>query len=167
LKATGFWMLVTGAVGGLLAVATGLRAEEEIEHGESVHLVMERHEAFAITLTVLFVLLAAWRVWRRAGMPRRERPVYLGLLGVGALWTLWTTHIGGTIVFDFAGGVPTDVMQGALSERAAPHEHAPGAEHADSAGASTVPQPGAQGTDTTATDTAHIHPPGTPPHEHD
>jgi uncharacterized membrane protein len=155
LKATGFWMLVTGAVGALLAVATGLRAEDEIEHGETVHLVMERHETFAIGVTVLFVLLAAWRVWRRAGMNHRERPVFLGLLGIGALWTLWTAHIGGTIVFDFGGGVPTDVLQGALSERAAPHTH----------GSGVVENPAA---DSTAADTVQVHvdPPGTPPHQH-
>ncbi|MBI2072674.1 MAG: hypothetical protein HYT81_06515, partial [Gemmatimonadetes bacterium] len=44
LKAAGFWALVAGVVGAAFAVASGLRAEGSIEHGETVHRVMEQHE---------------------------------------------------------------------------------------------------------------------------
>jgi uncharacterized membrane protein len=129
LRATGFWMLVTGAFGALLALISGLMAEGSIEHGGSVHMVMERHETMAIWATVLFVLLAAWRIWRRGALGPRERPAFLTISALGALFVLWTAHVGGTIVYGYGGGVPTPVLQGALEERTTGHTHAPGEEH--------------------------------------
>jgi uncharacterized membrane protein len=153
LRATGFWMLVVGAAGAVLSVISGLMAEETIEHGGSVHLVMQRHETLAITFTVVFVILAAWRVWRRRTMGRRERPVYLTVATLGALGILWTAHVGGTIVYGYGGGIPTQVLEGALSERTLGHSHGPAeAEEEGEADADTAD---------------HVDPPGTPPHEHE
>jgi uncharacterized membrane protein len=137
LRATGFWMLVVGAAGALLAVISGLVAEEAIEHGGSVHLVMERHETLAITFTVALVILAAWRIWRRNGMSGKERPVYLTIAALCALGVIWTAHVGGTIVFGYGGGVSTQVLEGALAEREMPHEHGPGEGHEDEEADST------------------------------
>ena len=47
LRVVGFWTLVIGAIGGVLAVISGLQAEEHIAHGEAVHRVMETHEKLA------------------------------------------------------------------------------------------------------------------------
>jgi uncharacterized membrane protein len=44
LRVAGYWTLVAGAVGGVLAVLSGLQAEEHIAHGEAVHELMETHE---------------------------------------------------------------------------------------------------------------------------
>jgi uncharacterized membrane protein len=154
LRATGFWLLVTGAFGAVLALISGLMAEESIEHGGSVHMVMERHETMAIWATVLFVLLAAWRIWRRGALGPRERPAFTTISALGALFVLWTAHVGGTIVYGYGGGVPTSVLQGALEERTTGHSHAPGEEHDEAA------------TDSTAEE-EHTDPPGTPEHEHE
>jgi uncharacterized membrane protein len=161
LKAAGFWTLVAGAGGAVLALASGLRAEDTIEHGEAVHRVMERHEAFAITVTVVFGALALWRIWRRGTLPGQERAVYLFAATLGTAMVLWVAHLGGTIVFRHGGGVPTQVMQQALTERTAEHEHEPGEEHDEPAGAPSA--------DTAATQPdsgGHTHAPGTPPHNH-
>lgn len=156
LRAAGFWTLVIGAVGALLALVSGLRAESTIEHGGSVHMVMERHETLAITVTVLYGVLAAWRIWRRTTMAGRERNVYLLGLGLGALLVIWTSHVGGTVVFRHGGGVPTSVLEGALAERTVPHTHGPGEEHGS----------GTEEADSAAAG-EHEHAPGTPEHEHD
>src|SRR3989338_6212389 len=74
LKAAGFWALVAGAA---LAVTSGLLAEGSIEHGETVHRVMERHETWAIAVGVGFAMLAAWRIWRKGVLGPQERPTYL------------------------------------------------------------------------------------------
>jgi len=161
LKAAGFWALVAGVLGAALAVATGLRAEGTIEHGETVHRVMERHETWAIAVSVVFALLAAWRIWRKGVLGPQERPAYLFAATVGALGIVYVAHLGGTVVFRHAGGVPTAALQEALRERGAQHEHAPGEEHevapADTAGAK--PDSAAA-----RADTGHTHAPGTPPH---
>lgn len=160
LRAAGFWTLVAGAGGALLALISGLRAEDTIEHGGSVHLVLERHETLAITVTIVFGLLAAWRVLRRRGMGSREKPAYMAALVVSSLLLFWTAHVGGTIVFRHGGGVPTDVLDAALAERAAGHSHDPGEEHNDD------DDPAESGTADSTDNGEHSDPPGSPPHEH-
>jgi len=158
LKAAGFWALVAGVAGAAVAVTSGLLAEGSIEHGETVHRVMERHETWAISVSVTFALLAAWRIWRKGVLGPQERPTYLFAATVGALGIIYVAHLGGTIVFRHAGGVPTAALQEALSERTQTHEHAPGEEHEENA-----PPDSAAG----KADTGHTHAPGTPPHQHD
>ncbi|MBI2616018.1 MAG: DUF2231 domain-containing protein [Gemmatimonadetes bacterium] len=158
LKASGFWALVAGVAGAALAVTSGLLAEDTIEHGETVHRVMERHETWAIAVSVAFALLAAWRIWRKGVLGPQERPTYLVAATVGALGIIYVAHLGGTIVFRHAGGVPTPALQQALKERTQEHEHAPGEEPEQAAPADTA---------AAKADTGHTHPPGTPPHQHD
>jgi uncharacterized membrane protein len=126
LRAVAFWSLMVGAAGGLLALVSGLRAEDTIDHGGSVHLVMARHETLAIAVTVLFVALAGWQLWHRAGMTTGERRAFRMLSGLGVVLVLWTAHLGGAMVYEFGGGVPTEVMQGALTERERGHTHEQG-----------------------------------------
>lgn len=158
LKAAGFWALVAGVIGAVLAVATGLRAEGSIERGGTVHRVMEQHETWAIAVSVAFALLAAWRIWRKGLLRPQERPTYLFAATVGALGIVYVAHLGGTMVFRHAGGVPTPALQEALTERAQEHEHAPGEER------EMAPPTDSSGT---KPDTSQTHAPGTPQHQHD
>jgi uncharacterized membrane protein len=162
LKAAGFWSLVAGVVGAAFAVATGLRAEGTIEHGETVHLIMERHEMWAISVSVTFALLAAWRIWRKGVLGPQERPAYLFASTLGALGIIYVAHLGGSMVFRHGAGVPTPALQEALTERTEGHEHAPGEEHEE---AEHVHAPADSGA--AKADTGHTHPPGTPPHQHE
>jgi uncharacterized membrane protein len=132
LRATGFWMLVVGAVGALAAVTAGLVAEDVVERGVTVHAMMERHEQIAIAATALFVILAVWRVWHRAGMRPRERSIFLGLMALGTAGVVWTAHIGGAMVFDHAAGVPTRSLEDEIRQRAINHEHESGGAPAES-----------------------------------
>lgn len=129
LKTAGFWTLIGGVVGAGLAVSTGLRAEGSIEHGETVHQLMERHEMWAISVSVTFALLAAWRVWRKGVFGPEERPTYLFAASLAALGVIYVAHLGGNIVFRHAGGVPTTVLEEAMHERTEGHEHGAGEEH--------------------------------------
>lgn len=157
LKAAGFWTLVIGAAGAVPALVTGLLAEEVVEHGGRVHEIIERHELMGKILTGYFIALAGWRVWRKGTLSAAERPTYLTLAGVGALFMLWMAHLGGTIVYEHGAGIRTEVLQRALDDRTAGHEHAPGEEH--------DPEPAAA--NDAAADTGHAHPPGTPAHQHE
>ncbi len=118
------WSLLAGAGGAVVALIAGLRAASTIDHGGSVHLVMARHQTLGIAMTVLFLSLAGWRMWRRARMTARERQTYLGTAVIGVVLMLWTAHLGGTIVYEYGGGIPTPVLEGALEERAREHSHA-------------------------------------------
>jgi uncharacterized membrane protein len=164
LKAAGFWTIVGAGIGALVALITGLRAEDSIEHGGSVHLVMERHQTLAISATVLIIALAAWRIWRKGQLRSQERPVYLTITSVGALAIIWVAHLGGTIVYRYGGGIPTPVIEAALEERAGGHTHGPGEEHGHDEAA---PSAGTNAADSSAGGETHAHPRDTPAHEHE
>jgi uncharacterized membrane protein len=162
LKAAGFWALVAGVAGAAAAIVSGLVAEDTIEHGETVHQIMGRHETWAIAVSVAFALLAAWRMWRKGVLGPQERPTYLFAASLAALGVIYVAHLGGTMVFRHGAGVPTAAMQEALTERAEGHHHEAGEEHEEAEHSHAAPDSGGA-----TTDAGHTHPPGTPPHQHD
>jgi len=176
LRTAGFWTMVAGAGGAALAVLSGLQAEEHIAHGEGVHSVMETHEELALITLGVFVVLALWRIVRERRMGSTERAVVLAasLGGVGALFA--TAVYGGKLVFDHAAGIPTEVLQAEMHERAEGHHHHGGEGEADEHGTDGDAAPAmgadsaaANGPAATVTDSGHpaghTHAPGTPPHK--
>jgi uncharacterized membrane protein len=153
LRVAGYWTLVAGAAGAILAVVSGLQAEEHIDHGEAVHQLMGTHEQLALITLGIFVVLALWRIVRERRMGSTERAVVLALSLGGTGMLLATAVYGGKLVFEHAAGIPTKVLEEEMHERAEGHHH-----H-DSAGAAAAP-----GTDSTQP-AGHTHAPGTPPHK--
>jgi uncharacterized membrane protein len=175
LRVAGFWTLVVGAVGGVLAVVSGLEAEEHIAHGEAVHRAMETHERLALITLAVFAVVALWRIVRerRMGSGERTAALVLSLVGLGTL--LSTAVFGGKLVFDHAAGIPTAVLQSEMHERAEGHHHHGGEgeeaggheddhDHAAPAAAAD-PAPAAASSADTAKPSGHTHAPGTPPHK--
>lgn len=168
-RAAGFWTLMLGVLGSVAAVISGELAEDTIEHGEAVHEMMGKHETMAISVAVLFTLLAVWRLWRRGNFSSMEQVLYLvvGLGGAGMV--TYTAHLGGNIVFRLGGGIPTAVMQEAIEERSAGHHHHGGEadehEHNEAAKA-PVDSAATKSHADTAKGRGHVDPPGTPPHKH-
>jgi uncharacterized membrane protein len=169
-----FWTLMLGTLGAAAAVISGLQAEDHIAHGEAVHRLMETHERLALITAGIFGVLALWRLVREARMGSAERALALAL-GLGGAGVLTATGVyGGKMVFEHAAGVPSEVLQGELHERAeGHHHHGEGEEHGDGdadhehAEAATQ-QPAADSA--AATDSSapvgHVDPPGTPAHSH-
>lgn len=152
-----FWTLMLGAVGGAVAVVSGLQAEEHISHGDAVHRVMETHETLGLITLGVFGVLALWRLLRERRMSPGERTagLILSLVGAGVLFA--TGVYGGRLVFEHAAGIPTSVLEGEIRERGTKHQHAPGV--ADDHGV-----PG--DTAAMAAPSGHVDPPGTRPHSH-
>ena len=175
LRTAGFWTLLAGAVGGALAVISGLQAEEHIAHGEAVHRVMETHEELGLITLGIFAVVAVWRIVRERRMGGTERTVVLAasIGGVGVL--LATAFYGGKLVFDHAAGIPTKVLEAEMHERSEGHHHGAGGEaeahgtdeHAAPAtGSDTAAAPGAGAITADSTKPAgHTHAPGTPAHK--
>jgi uncharacterized membrane protein len=170
LRIASFWTLMLGALGAAAAVISGLQAEDHIAHGEAVHRIMETHEELALITAGIFGVLALWRIVRERRMESAERALALAL-GVGGAAVLTTTGVyGGKLVFEHAAGVPTEVLQNEIEQRAAGHHHQPGEEHGDEAhelGAEPHEHPAdsAMSSDSTAP-AGHVDPPGAPPHTH-
>ena len=159
LRVAGFWTLVVGALGAGLAVVSGLQAEDHIAHGDAVHRVMETHEELAFITLGIFAFVALWRMLRerRMGAAERSTALVLSLVGTGTL--VATGMYGGKLVFDHAAGIPTEVLQAEIHQRAEGHHHdgGEGDEAAGHDGDSAT-------TDSTAT-AGHTQAPGPPPHK--
>jgi uncharacterized membrane protein len=180
LRAVGFWTMVLGAVGAAAAVLSGLQAEEHIAHGEAVHRVMETHEELGLITLGIFGVLALWRIVRENRMGSGERAISLALslVGVGALFA--TATYGGRLVFEHAAGIPTDVLQAEMHERAEGHHHHGEGDEQEAAGtdddhdhpapaatadSATTLTPAAMPAPDSAKPAGHTHAPGTPPHK--
>ena len=118
LLTVGYWCLVAGAAMGILAVVSGLLAEDLVQQTPTTHQILENHESLGIGLGVLFVGLAAWRIWRKNSFSQVEKQSYTMISLTGALALLWLSHLGGTMVYQHAAGVPTDRLQQEIRERA-------------------------------------------------
>jgi uncharacterized membrane protein len=181
LRTVGFWTMMLGAVGAAAAVLSGLQAEEHIAHGEAVHRVMETHEELGLITLGVFAVVAVWRIVRENRMGGRERAVSLGLSLVGLVALFATATYGGRLVFEHAAGIPTEVLQAEMHERAEGHHHhgegdgeepaghdddhdhaAPAA--TDSAAVTSAGSPAVDSA-TTPAGHSHTHAPGTPPHK--
>jgi uncharacterized membrane protein len=168
-RVVGFWTLITGAVGGVLAVLSGLQAEEHIAHGEAVHRIMETHEKLAFITLGIFAVVAVWRIVRESRMGGTERGVVLALSLGGLAVLLVTAAYGGKLVFEHAAGVPTPVLEAEMHERAEGHHHHGGEAEEDEQEAPAAADSASGGTTDSAhaaePSGAHTHPPGTPPHK--
>jgi uncharacterized membrane protein len=173
LRSASYWSLIVGAVSTAVALVSGLRAEDAIQHGDAIHEIMQAHERFAWITLGFFAVVALWRLLRESKMGRSERwaVVLIGVVGLGFL--VATGREGGELAFDHGAGMSTAAMEEELKNRAAGHQHSPGEEHDDAAampGATdSLPEhqhddsPVADSTTTAAP--AHSHAPGTPPHK--
>ena len=179
LRNAAYWSLIVGALTTGLAIFSGLRAEDAIQHGEAIHEIMETHERFAWITAGFFGVVALWRLLRETKMGRGERwaAALVGVVGLGFL--VATGREGGEMVFDHAAGMNTAAMEAEIKNRAAGHQHEEGEEdadhehadsvadehqHMDSTGAMPATADSAADTTTAAAPT-HTHAPGTPPHK--
>lgn len=163
LRTVGLWTLLTGTAGTGAAVIAGLLAEGGVQHSDEAHMVMERHEWFALAALGVFAVLSVWRVARRGEWGTKETPYALGLGAIGVALVTYTAHLGGALVFDHALGVPTDRLGAIRSERLnEDHEHATGStqlEPSDTLG----PVRTDSGTRAHQADSTHRHADAAPP----
>jgi uncharacterized membrane protein len=179
LRTAGYWTMVLGAVGAAAAVVSGLQAEEHIAHGEAVHRVMETHEKLGLITLGIFAVLALWRIAREHRMGSGERAASLGLSLVGVAALFATATYGGRLVFEHAAGIPTEVLQAEMHERAEGHHHHGDGDGEEAAGhddhdhaapaatadSITAVTPTGPLTPDSALPAGHTHAPGTPPHK--
>jgi uncharacterized membrane protein len=167
-RVVSFWTLIVGAIGGVAAVLSGLRAERDIEHGDAVHRVMETHEILAFITLGIFAVVAVWRIWRERRMGATERALLLAVMLAGTGVLIATAVYGGRLVFDHAAGIPTEVLAGESAERSQGHEHRAGEGHGGD-GHTHEPAVAPESGDTTSVPATsdHVDPPGTPPHSHE
>jgi uncharacterized membrane protein len=159
LRAAGFWCLVTGVAGTLLAIGSGLMAEDHVEHTDAAHALMERHETLAFVVLGVFGVMLLWRLIRRAMLPA-ERTAYLVLGVAGVVALSWTAKIGGSLVFDHALGLKAADMHEIIEARGS-HVHHHGEGDEDEHAPAAMPGDSAKAMADSTAGTTHVHPDGT------
>jgi uncharacterized membrane protein len=112
-REAGFYTLILGVLGAILAVLTGAIEEEAAEEVGIPESVLEIHETLGYTTLALFGALLVVRLAARLGWMRERSALYLtlGLLGVVILSA--TGFYGGSLVYDFGAGVSATVTESA------------------------------------------------------
>jgi uncharacterized membrane protein len=104
LAIVGTWDLCLGAIGALIALATGLAEVLHLEVAPPARLAIALHVKWAVFATVGVLLLAAWRA---AGNAQDSRPslVFLVVLWLTTAALIVTGYRGGQNVYRYGVGV--------------------------------------------------------------
>jgi uncharacterized membrane protein len=104
LATVGTWNLCLGAIGGLVALATGLAAVVDLNLAPAARSAVAVHVKWAIFTAVALALVA---VWRGAGNAQESRPsrVFLVVLWMVTAALMVTGYRGGQNVYRYGVGV--------------------------------------------------------------
>lgn len=104
LRAAGFWSLIGGAIGGVLAVAAGYIDMYRLSLGET-HEYVDFHMYVGWVLLIAVILLAVWRtiIYKKPEQPLS--PIYLGAASLVLLLTVFQGWYGGEMVYSQGAGV--------------------------------------------------------------
>jgi uncharacterized membrane protein len=107
---TGWWLLILGLAGGIVAAGLGLWTEEQVEAMGVPETAVDRHEAFALTTMAVFAVLTVIRWRTRAQWSSRDRVIYLIVAMVGLLLLGITGFYGGELVYRYGAGVESPAI---------------------------------------------------------
>jgi uncharacterized membrane protein len=104
-RAVGFWSLVAGLAGGVLAIAAGYLDLHRAALSPQTSSFVELHMTIGWVLAVCLVILAAWRwlIWHRGQMTINTSYLVGAFLVLGI--TLFQGWYGGEMVYSFGAGV--------------------------------------------------------------
>ena len=104
-RQTGFWLLILGLIGGIVAAIFGAWSEEMVEAMGVPEEAVDLHETFAIITLIVFGILLAIRWWIRSRWSVRDRVLYLCVAMLGLLLLGATGFYGGELVYRYGAGV--------------------------------------------------------------
>ena len=101
------YFLYFGAVGAIFTVMAGFQAAYTVIHSETVHLIMERHEHFGITVMTLAIVLSVWRLKSGVVLEGGAKYFFLLLSGLMCLLMVLGADLGGYMVYNYGTAVHT------------------------------------------------------------
>lgn len=123
------WLLYLGTLGALAAAATGLLAEETVEHPEAAHEVIGLHKTLMLTTTGLAAALSAVAFALRRHLARGVQILLLGgLLLVNGMLVVGADR-GGQLVYQYGVAVQQPAGEPPVTESPPPadaneqHQH--------------------------------------------
>jgi len=114
-------MLYLGTIAAACAVAAGLMAEGAVEHGENVHLIMERHEFFGISILCLSVVLSIWRLLNGGPIKGVSNIAFLMFAALLNVFIMLGADLGGLMVYKY--GVAVEAVELTTMDYFQEHTH--------------------------------------------
>ena len=106
LSRAGWWMQLSGTIGLLAAILSGVLGKEGLVVSEEARLFLAAHEQLAFINGAAFGALLLWRIGSRGRIPDQYRILYILLLVLAAGILLAGAWYGGELVFRFGIGGP-------------------------------------------------------------
>jgi uncharacterized membrane protein len=114
-------LLYLGTISAAAAVVAGLIAEGSIEHGENVHLIMERHKFYGISILCISAFLSLWRLLS-GGIVRGVANIFFIMFSVLlTVLIMLGADLGGLMVYKH--GVAVEAVEETMIDYFQEHTH--------------------------------------------
>ena len=117
--ATGLLYLGTLAAG--VAVFVGLLAEASVEHGENVHLILERHKTIGFSVLALSFVLSAWRLLSAGRINGVANVIFIVFAAILNIFLILGVDLGGLMVYKY--GVAVEAVEVTTQDYFQEHTH--------------------------------------------
>ena len=118
LATAGWWTLVAGMIFAIIATLTGVLGQSAAATASPAgRSAVDIHGALAYVATILFGVLAVWRLVRRGSIGERWVPAYLATAVIAGSLLLATSYLGMRSVYAHAVGISDSTLEAALGVR--------------------------------------------------
>jgi uncharacterized membrane protein len=115
-------LLYLGTLAAGVAVFIGLMAESSVQHGENVHLILERHKSIGFSILALSFVLSAWRLLSgNEGIRGVSNILFLVLAVILNILIMLGADLGGLMVFKY--GVAVEAVEVTTMDYFQEHTH--------------------------------------------
>lgn len=114
-------LLYLGTISAAIAVTFGLIAESSVEHGENVHLILERHKFFGLSVLCLSIVLSIWRFLSAERVKGVANIVFILLAGSLNVLMMLGADLGGLMVYKY--GVAVEAVEVSAMDYFQEHTH--------------------------------------------
>jgi uncharacterized membrane protein len=129
-KEIAFWNLLLGVITAIIAIVTGLFAEQNLIHTEEVHSLLMKHKYNGFGLTIAFMIALTWLWLRKNKFGKKEYFLWVTILLIAALLTTYQGWLGGEMVFRHGAGVkPVESTLEMQGNEKGSHSHDKSEEH--------------------------------------
>jgi uncharacterized membrane protein len=128
LRSAGRGCLYLATASSVVAVVTGLFAEDSFPHNEIIHHMMQTHKTIGLVLLAVSLILSIWSFRQTDHRPEAE-PLFLAVLAAAVFITLQNGDLGSRMVYSQGAAVKPDVPSITEHEEEADAHHDSHEEH--------------------------------------
>jgi len=114
-------LLYLGTIAAGAAVFAGFLAAATVEHGDNVHLILERHKNFGISVLSLSVVLSIWRLLSGGVIKGAANIIFLLFAAVLNILIMLGADLGGLMVYKH--GVAVEAVEETMMDYFQEHTH--------------------------------------------